>query len=47
MTSEELALLGIDAAQILYIWSWGFGSVVFSYFLGAVIGIAVSVIRKL
>ena len=47
MTVEELALLGIDAAQIFYVWSWGFGSVVFFHFLGSVIGIATGVIRKL
>ena len=47
MTPEELALLGIDAETIFYVWSWGFGSVVFFHFLGYVIGAAVSTIRKL
>lgn len=40
MTAQELALLGIDSAQILLVWSWGFGSVVFFHFLGYGIGAA-------
>lgn len=47
MTAEELALLGIDAVQIFYVWSWGFGSVVVFHFLGSVIGIATAAIRRL
>lgn len=47
MTPEEFALLGIDPATILYVWSWGFGSVVFGWWLGYVVGIARSSIRKL
>lgn len=47
MSAEELALLGIDAATILYVWSWGFGSVVSMWFFGYVIGVASAAIRKL
>lgn len=47
MTPEELALLGIDAASVLLVWSWGFGSVVFFHYLGFVLGVAVTAIRKL
>lgn len=46
MTEQDYALLGIDAATILYVWSWGFGSVIFAWFLGYVIGAAVDAIRK-
>lgn len=47
MTQQDLALLGIDAVTILYVWSWGFGSVVFGWFLGFSVGVAVDVIKKL
>jgi len=46
MTETDLALLGIDAVTILYVWSWGFGSVVFGWFLGFGIGVARDVIRE-
>ncbi|MEZ0233105.1 MAG: hypothetical protein ACAH12_09720 [Methylophilaceae bacterium] len=47
MTEADFALLGIDAPTILYVWSWGFGSVVFSWFMGFPIGAAISTIKKL
>lgn len=47
MTEADMALLGIDAAAILYVWSWGFGSVVFAWFLGFGIGAAKTAIRQL
>lgn len=47
MTPEELALLGIDPQTILYIWSWGFGSVLSMWSIGYAVGIAVTLIRKL
>lgn len=47
MTPQELALLGIDAPTILYVWSWGFGSVISMWALGYGVGGAVQVIRKL
>jgi hypothetical protein len=40
MTAADYALLGIDAASILYVWSWGFGSVVLFHFFGYCIGVA-------
>ena len=47
MSEQDLALLGIDAATILYVWSWGFGSVLLSWSLGYAVGVAVDTIRKL
>jgi len=47
MTEADYALLGIDAAQIFFVWSWGFGSVVFFHFLGYALGAALKVIRML
>lgn len=47
MTPEDYALLGIDAATILYVWSWGFGSVVFMWYLGYAVGVAKEMISKL
>lgn len=46
MTAQDYALLGIDAETILLVWSWGFGSVIFMWFLGYCIGVAVDLIRK-
>lgn len=40
MTEADYALLGIDAASILYVYSWGFGSVIFFHFLGYCVGAA-------
>lgn len=34
------------AAQILYVFSWGFGAIVFFFFLGFVIGIVAKVIKS-
>ncbi|EKE17722.1 MAG: hypothetical protein ACD_10C00303G0003 [uncultured bacterium] len=47
MTPEELALLGIDATQILLVWSWGFGSVILFHFMGYCLGTALKMIRML
>jgi len=44
---SDLAILGIDAASILYVFSWGFGAVVMFSFLGYCIGAAKLAIRKL
>jgi hypothetical protein len=45
MTPADFALLGIDSATILEVWSWGFGSVVFFWSLGYGVGCAVRAIR--
>lgn len=45
MTAADYALLGIDAATILYVWSWGFGSVIFFWSIGYVIGVARAVVK--
>lgn len=45
MTPEDLALLGIDAAQILLVWSWGFGSVILFHFMGYALGAVLKMIR--
>lgn len=47
MTEADFSLLGIDAPTILYVWSWGFGTIVFGWFLGYCVGVAVAAIRKL
>lgn len=46
MTAADFALLGIDAEQILLVWSWGFGSIIFFWSLGFGVGVALDVIRK-
>lgn len=47
MTAAELELLGVTPASILYVWSWGFGSVVTMWFFGWLIGVASTAIRKI
>ncbi|WP_295003796.1 hypothetical protein [uncultured Dechloromonas sp.] len=47
MTPADYALLGIDAQSILYVWSWGFGSVVSFHFLGYCVGVAKQAIRQM
>jgi len=47
MTEADLALLGIDAPTILLVWSWGFGSIVFSWFMAFPIAAAINAIKKL
>lgn len=46
-TAADFAVMGIDAATVFYVWSWGFGSVVMSWFFGFVIGVAQTAVRKL
>jgi hypothetical protein len=46
MTAEEYELLGITAENILYVWSWGFGVVLFSWSMGFTIGLGLSAIKK-
>lgn len=36
----------IEAADVAYVFSWGFGTVVFFWYLGFVIGVAKRVISK-
>jgi hypothetical protein len=47
VTPEEFALLGIDPITVLQVLTWGFGFVVVQFFAGWVVGVAISVIRKL
>lgn len=47
MTTAELALIGIDTASVLTVWTWGFGSVLTMYFIGYAIGAAKRVIGLL
>lgn len=47
MTPEELAILGIDAPTILYVYSWGFGSVILMWSLGFAVGSAITLIKKI
>lgn len=46
-TAAELAAIGITTDQILLVFTWGFGAVVFFWFLGACIGAAKTAIKKL
>lgn len=46
MTPQDFALLGIDAETILYVWTWGFGTVIFAWSLGYVIGVIIDAIKK-
>lgn len=45
-TESDLALMGIDAVTIAKVWTWGFGTVIFSWYLGFVAGVALKAIRK-
>jgi hypothetical protein len=45
-TAEQLALIGVTAADILKAYSWGFGAVVTAWFFGFCVGVAVDMIRK-
>ena len=47
MTTADFALIGIDTASVLTVWTWGFGSVLTMYFLGYAIGAAKRVIGPL
>lgn len=47
MTPSQFAELGIDSATILQVTSWGFGLVMGTYLFGWVVGLALSLIRKL
>lgn len=44
-TAADMAVLGIDAATVLYVWSWGFGAVIFFWSLGFAAGAAIRAIR--
>lgn len=46
-TAAELAAIGITPEQIFYVFTWGFGAVIFFFFLGSVIGAAKTVIKKI
>lgn len=45
-TAEQLAAIGINAADILYVFKWGFGAVVLAWSLGFAVSVAVELIRK-
>lgn len=47
MTPAEFALIGIDASTIAFVWSWGFGAVIFSWSIGFCLGVALKVIRSI
>jgi hypothetical protein len=47
ITNATLQTLGIDAETILYVYTWGMGSVLFFWSYGRAIGWAVDGIRKL
>lgn len=45
-TAEQLAAIGINAADVLYAFRWGFGAVLLGWSLGFAVGVAVDLIRK-
>lgn len=45
-TAEQLAAIGINAADILYVYAWGLGAVLAAWAFGFAVGVAVDVIRK-
>ncbi|WP_158592178.1 hypothetical protein [Noviherbaspirillum sedimenti] len=47
MTEQDMALLGIDAASVLLVYSWGFGAVLSAWATGYGLGAAIDLIRKL
>ncbi|WP_286291874.1 hypothetical protein [Methylomarinovum tepidoasis] len=46
-TESALAYVPITAADILYAWTWGAGTVLFMWALGIAVGAAVGVIRRI
>lgn len=46
MTAADFALLGITPSEILYVWSWGFGTILFGWLSGYGVGLANSLIRR-
>lgn len=47
MTSEDLALMGITPATVLYVMSWGFGAVLLGWKIGYGVAIALTLIKKI
>jgi len=47
MEALDPTLYGIDAATILKVYTWGFGSVFVSWASGYVVGIAVALVKKI
>lgn len=45
-TAEQLAAIGINTPDVLYVFAWGFGAVVLAWSFGFVIGVAVDLINK-
>ncbi len=45
-TADQLAVIGINSADIVAVFGWGFGVVVLAWSIGFAIGVAVDVIRK-
>lgn len=47
LTVADLALIGINPQDIALAYAWGFGAVISTWSLGYVVGIAVTLIRKI
>lgn len=45
-TAEQLAVIGVNAADIALAFGWGFGVVVLMWSFGYAVGVAVDLIRK-
>lgn len=44
-TPADFAVMGIDAPTVLYVWSWGFGVILFFWSIGFAAGAAIRAIR--
>lgn len=47
MTEADYALLGINAANILHAFAWGFSTILLGWVSGYGVSLAVALIRKL
>jgi hypothetical protein len=47
LSSLTLDVIGIDPAQIFYVFTWGMGAILLPWSLGFAVGAAVSAIKKL
>lgn len=47
LTPQELSLIGVDSASILYIYSWGMGAILSIWALGYALSAALKMLKKL
>ncbi len=44
---QELSFLGITSIDILQVYTWGMGAVIFSWSIGVAVGAVITVIKKI